>query len=404
MTSTMSSRERMMAAMTLNGPDHVPFSPYIGQGPWYEKPLFWHDQFQRTEVMLELGLDPTIDIWLPWPHPAPEVKIKTWRATGGSEPLLTKEYHTPAGILRQTVRETEDWCDARHTRWIPTTMGTEQREQFNMDILDDWNISRRSEPWVKGRDDLEALRYLMRVPEGHVLEEWKMDTARALEFARKHDLVSVARRTIVGDAFQWFCDIEQFMIWMIEDTGFVKEFLGIWQEWSLAMTKLALEAGVDVVQRRGWYEIPTFWGLKYFKEYLVPLIEEETKMVHAAGKLHVYLLPEGQGAYTPLLKEMSADVMMGVDPRMLHGGDLKSLFQAMGNNKAFWGGVNAEVTLESGKPEIIDEAVKTAIEELGGNGGLILGGFIFQQITAEMITMMIASWKKYREMHAVRRG
>jgi len=35
--STMTSRERMLAALTRQGPDHVPFSPYIGQGPWWEK-------------------------------------------------------------------------------------------------------------------------------------------------------------------------------------------------------------------------------------------------------------------------------------------------------------------------------------------------------------------------------
>lgn len=386
----------MIAAITRQSPDHVPFSPYILQGPWREKPFFWRDQFQRAQAMLDLDLDPTIDIWFPWPQPSPEVKIKTWRDTRGPEPLLTKEYHTPAGVLRQTVRETEDWCDPLHTPWIPTTMGAEKREQFNMDILDDFNISRRTEPWVKGRKDLEALRYLMRIPAGHTLDEWKMDTERALAFARKHDLFTVARRTIVGDAFMWFCDIEQFIIRMIEDPEFVKEFLGIWQEWSLAMTKLALEAGVDAVQRRGWYEIPAYWSRKYFKDYLVPLIEEETKLVHAAGKLHVYLLPEGQGAYAPILKEMNADVLMGIDPRLLHGGDLKSLFKALGDQKSFWGGVNAEVELGSADPARIDKAVRSAIGDLGGNGGLVLGAFAFPQITTEIMMRMVESWKKYR--------
>jgi len=396
MAYAMSSRERMLAAMNLKGPDHVPFSPYCCQGPWYDKPLFWRDQFERARVMLELGLDPTIDIWLPWPQVDDQVEIRTWRDTTGPVPLLTKEYHTPAGVLRQTVKETEDWCDALHTPWIPTTLGAEKREQFNMDILDDWNISRRTEPWVKGRDDLEALRYLMRLPEGHVLDEWKMDTQRALEFARKHDLLSVSRRTIVGDAFQWFCDIEQFMIWMIEDPEFVREFLSIWQEWSLGVTRLALEAGVDVVQRRGWYEIPTYWGVKYFKEYLVSLIEEETRLVHDAGKLHCYLLAGGQGAYAQILRNMDHHVNMGIDPRMLHGGDMKSLFTELGDKQSFWGGVNAEVTLESGDPKAIDAAVRQAVEDLNGNGGLILGAFLFQQITAEQIMMMVDAWKKYR--------
>lgn len=396
---SMSSRERMLAALTRNPKDHVPFSPYVGQSLQLNGTIAWRDQFERAEVMLDLGLDPTIDVWLPWPQTRPEVEIRTWRDTSGPEPLLTKEYHTPAGVLRQTVRETDEWCSAAHTPWIPTTMGVERRDQFNMDLLDDWNISRRTEPWIKGREDLEALRYIMKLPEGHALDEWKMDTARAIEFAQRHDVMTVARRTVVGDAFQWFCDIEQFMIWMIEEPEFVRELLGIWQEWSLAATELALEAGVDVVQRRGWYEIPTYWGVRYFKEYLVPLIEEETKLVHDAGKLHCYLLPEGQGAYCQILEGMSVDVLMGIDPRTLHGGDMKSLFGRLGDSKSFWGGVNAEVTLQSRDQETIDRAVSEAIEELGGNNGLILGAFLFPE-AAKSLGLLIESWKKQQEICA----
>ncbi len=397
----MSSRERMLATLKRQPHDHVPFSPYIGQGPWWPEPLFWRGQLERAERMLELGLDPAIDVWLPSPEPHPDVKIKTWRdTTSGAEPMLTKEYHTPAGVLRQTVSETDDWCSSWHCHWIPTTFSVEKRNHYNMELIDDFNIPRRTEPWVKGIEDLEKLRYLIRLPEGHVLDEWRMDAQRAKEFAEKHGLLLQSRRTIVGDAFQWFCDISDFAVWMIEKPEFVKEFLGIFQEWALGLTKLALETGVDVVQRRGWYEIPAFWGPKYFKEYLVPLIEEETRLVHDAGKIHCYLLPEGQGAYASVLKDMSVDVLMGIDPRMLHGGDMISLYERLGEHKAFWGGVNAEVTLESGDTVLIDKAVKEAIGMLGGRQGFILGAFLFQQITAKSILSMIDAWKKYRQEYS----
>ena len=72
MTATqMSSRERMLAAIKRRGPDHVPFSPCIAQGPYFEEPLFWHNQIERAQRMLELGLDPVMDIWLPDPQPHP---------------------------------------------------------------------------------------------------------------------------------------------------------------------------------------------------------------------------------------------------------------------------------------------------------------------------------------------
>ena len=395
MNNTMSSRERMTAALTRQSPDHIPFSTFIAQGPWWDPPLRWRGQFDRARIMLELGLDPTIDIWLPDPQPHPDVEIKTWRDTTGAEPLLTKEYHTPAGVLRQTVRETEDWIDDQHAHWTPTIFGVENRNHYNLDLFDDWNVSRRTEPWVKGPEDLEKLQYILRLPEGHVLDEWRMDTARAIAFARKHHLFVTARRTIVGDGFLWFCDNEDFMVWSIESPAFVKDFFAVFQEWALALTELALEAGVDLVQRRGWYEVPTYWGPERYHEYLSPLVEEETQLVHQAGKLHSYLLPEGHGIYAPILKEMTVDALMGIDPRMLGQGDMAWLADELGAEKSFWGGVDAEVTLESQDPVAIDQAVERAVTTLGRRGGLVLGALIFQNISTRAILYLIDSWRRH---------
>ena len=388
----------MLAAMNRQPMDHVPFSPHIWQGPVGQGQLCWGNQVERTEHMLDLGLDPVVDIWLPDVHPHPDVEIRTWRDKSGTEPLITKEYHTPAGVLRQTVRETDDWCDPSHAHWIPTTFGPEIRTHFNMEIFDDHNVSRRTEPWVKGSEDLEKLRYLIRLPEGYVLDEWRMDAERAMELAGKHDVVTMARRTIVGDAFQWFCDIPDFMCWMIESPEFVREFLSIFEEWAMLQTELALELGVDVVQHRGWYDIPNYWGIKYFEEYLAPFIRSQADMVHNAGKLYSYLLPEGHGIYAEMLHDMPIDVLQGIDPRMLHRGDMKSLFAALGDNKCFWGGVSTEVTLSSNDPQEIDAAVKEAITSLGGNNGLVLSAIMSRFLPMDAIVHMIDAWKKYRSL------
>ena len=392
----MSSRERMVAALKREDPDYIPCSLQICQGPWWKEPFFWHDQIERAERCLELGLDPTIDIWLPDPEPHPDVEIRSWRERQGEDILITKEYHTPAGVLRQTVKETGHWCDTLHGLWQPTTFGSGQRTQFGVDLFDDHNVSRRTEPWVKGPEDLEKLRYIIRPPQGYALDEWRMDAERALEFAEKYQVLTTARRTIVGDAFQWFCDIPWFMLQLYDDPEFVEEFLGIFQEWSLRLVDLVLEVGVDLVQYRGWYETPTYWGVKGFQRHLVPLIEEQCQLVHAAGKLHSYLLPEGYGAYADVLKEMDSDAIYSFDPRMLHGGDLPELFAKLGDCWSFWGGVNAEVALHSGDPEVIDKAVRDAIEILGGNGGLILSAMMFHGVSEESILLMIQAWRKYR--------
>ena len=122
--------------------------------------------------------------------------------------------------------------------------------------------------------------------------------------------------------------------------------------------------------------------------------------MHAAGKLHTYLLPEGQGAFAEVLGEVDTDVLQGIDPRMLHGGDLEALFDRFGETRSFWGGVNAEVTLQSKDREQIDQAVREAIEALAGNGGLVLSAFLFPEVPQESIGMMIESWRRHCRLKA----
>ena len=390
----MTSRERMLAAIKRENTDHVPLSMYIGNWAYFGDPLMWNDQIERAERLLGLGADPTFDIWMPDPQPGKEVQVKSWREKKGDEILITKEYHTPAGILRQVVRETDDWCTTRHGPWIPTTWGSEKRDHFGIDLFDDWNISRRIEPWVKSRKDLEKLRYIIRPIEGHILDEWRMDAERVMEYADRMGLLTVARRTIVGDAHQWFCDIPWFMIQLFEDTEFVTEFFSIFQEWSTKLVEMCLDIGVDVIQYRGWYEIPTFWGPQFWKEFIGPCIEEQADITHQAGKLLTYLLPRGHEAYADVLKETQIDVCQGIDPLNLGGGNLNDLYGKLGGRKAFWGGVNAEVTLESQDYGRIECEVKEAVEVLNKSGGLILSSFIFEESPLQGTLNFIKAWKK----------
>lgn len=390
----MSSRERMLAALRRQETDHVPCSPYIGQGPWLKEPLFWFDQVTRAKRMLELGLDPVMDIWLPYPQPHPDVRIKTWREKKGTEMLLTKEYHTPAGVLRAVIRETDDWCNPMHSNWAPTTWGDEKRHAFSLELFDDWAVSRRVEPWLKGRDDLDKLRYLIRPPEGHVLDEWRMDAQRAMEHAKNLDILTRSRRTIVGDAGQWFCDINWFTMQLCEDPQFTRDFLGIFQEWSMKLIQLVLELGVDVVQYRGWYEVPTFWGPRLWKQYIGPCIEAQASLTHSAGRLFEYLITQGHGTYADVLRESSVDSLFGLDPKALGAGDLRMLFAELGQQKAFWGGVNETVTLESQDYSRIKQEVCEAIDILGCNHGLILSANVWYTTPIRGVMAMIDAWKE----------
>ena len=353
---------------------------------------------ERAKVLLALGLDPTIDIWLPDPVPHPEVRIKTWKEWDREKGcyLIYKEYHTPAGVLRQVVKETEDWLSSDHVLWIPTTLGIGQRGRYGIELFDDWNVSRRTEPWVKGEKDLEKLKYLIRIPEGWILDEWREDALRAKKFAEEHGLLTMVRRTIVGDAFQWMCDIPSFLIAMVENPAFVEEFLGIFHEWSLKMTELALDLGVDVIQRRGWYENPDFWGTKYFEKFLKPSIEEETELVHEGDALHCYLLVEGHMIYLDILDSMDVDILWGIDS-VMGGVNFEVVKEKLGRKKTLLGGLNAEVTLTMGKEEKIRESVREAIKILGPGGGFVLSPMaaMWSDTPWESLEIAIDEWRKY---------
>jgi hypothetical protein len=338
---------------------------------YFAPKVHWLNQFERAECLTGLGCDPMINIWLPTPEPSNEVDIKVLREKKDGKIFLTKEFHTPAGVLKQTLHETEDWCDYEHVYWVQQTLGSGDRQDFGMHVFDDWNVSRRTEPWVKGREDLEKLKYVLKKPADWKLEEWRHDTQRAIEYAKKHGLLTCVRRTIVSDANQWFCDIPWFMMQLYDDPGFVEEFLAIFEDVARWQAELVLEMKPDLFQRRGWYDIPDFWGGSHYEKYILPSINREADRVHEAGCIHAYLLTEGWGAYLKTFKKLKTDLMWGLDPYMCRA-DLHEIKKGIGGKKTILGGVSFERDLLMSTPEDAKKAISRVIGEMAPGGGFIL--------------------------------
>ena len=73
----------------------------------------------------------------------PRVTVKEWLEDqpGETRPVMVKEYHTPGGILRTEVRQTDDW------RWGD-----------HVPLFDDYLVPRTKKFLVTGPEDLDALR------------------------------------------------------------------------------------------------------------------------------------------------------------------------------------------------------------------------------------------------------
>jgi len=370
MPEALSSRERYLTTFRHREPDRVPILLDTNALVFFTPQARWYNQFERALVMLDLGCDPIINVWLPTPVVHPDVNVRTWRERGkDGRTYLGKEFQTPAGPLRQVVVETDDWCDYWHGFWIQRTLSCHQRDTYGMDLFDDWNVSRRTEPWVKGRQDLPKLRYVLQKPSGWQLDEWRHDAQRALEFARRHDLLTMARRTIVTEAALWLCDMTWFTMQFHDDPGFVEEFLEIMEPVAHRQAELALEAGVDVVQRRGWYDFPDFWGGR-FERYILPSINDEARRVHQAGKLHCYLLTMGWAAYLDAFQKLETDILWGADP--FEGGAPLQTFKARLRDKTLLGGISGERHLIQGTEPQVREAVRRAVAALAPGGGFVL--------------------------------
>ena len=404
MTNEMTSRERMLAAIGREPVDHIPLgqvfhSTVLGTPPDRQ----WNNQFERAQVMKDMGLDPVIDIWMPMPEPPQGVTVLRWNEEDpdGPDLLMCAEYETPAGKLVQMVRKTPDWYGSTHHRFINAWDGDAFRPEDTYDeleMLDDWFTRRYKVPLVKGPQDLDALQYLLKAPQGTARDEWIRNALEAKRIASEMDLLTHARRLSVGDWFMWVCLIEDFCIAMVEDPEYVERFCDVCQEYNFEVLDLVLEVEPDLIQYRGWYDTPDYWGTKRFRNILVPRIAELGARVHEGGSLYCYLLPEGYTLYREDLRRLDVDVYFGIEPLAARKSeDLALVKSALGENSAFWGGVNSHVTVGTRPPEEIDEAVRTAIETLGPLG-LILNAAIYimdDDVTWDRFMILVNAWKRY---------
>jgi hypothetical protein len=361
MKMSMSSKERMVAAIRCQEVDHIPLgqvfhSTVLGTPDAKQ----WDNQFQRAEVMKDLGLDPVIDIWMPTPKPPSEIAVRKWQEDDpdGPDVLLCAEYETPAGKLVQKVRRTRDWYHPSHHRFLPDWQGYAHREPHEfeqIEMMDDWFTRRYKMPLISGPDDLDKLEYLLQPPTGHALDEWITNARKAQQYANQMGLLSQARRVSVGDWFMWLCLIEEFLYAMIEQPDYVSRFYEIIQRYNRQTLELVLQA-VCV------------------------------------------LMPEGYTLYQDILDQMAVDVYFGLDPMAARKSeDLATVKEAFDDRHCIWGGVNAPTTVGRGSDEEIDEAVKFAIETLGPTG-LILNASMYlcdDDVPWDRFMVFVEAWRRY---------
>lgn len=357
--SELSSRERLLGAINLEEPDRIPLLlRFFGRQYLVERGRPWNDQFDRVDQLLRLGLDDAVGISPQLSH-REGVRIRRWKETETGEryPLIVKEYETAGGTLRQVARQTPDWPQGD-----------------DVHLFDDYNVppARTRKYPVDNAADLDALTCLFGEPTGEELDDFKTYAGKVEDFSNSREVLVEGEGPMLGDAAVWLCGIEKVVLSEVKDPRFLNRLLEIIHGWDMLRIRMLLEAGVDIVFHRGWYESAMFWSPSAYCKFLAPLIREEVEAVHRAGVKFGYIATRDITPLLGIISEMGVDLLFGPDP--VEGNcDLRRVKEEVGEDVCLWGGVNSAVTLEQGSKGQIWDAVSEAVRILAPGGGFILG-------------------------------
>jgi hypothetical protein len=383
----MSSRERIRAAVRHRQVDHLPLCFHgIGHQQVWSLSLRYPDQFDLARFYLDLGLDTGL-IGGPPDYSSKGFEAREWTEDCADEgcSLMLKEYTTPRGALRQVIRKHEYPFDS-----VP--------------LFSDHHVppTRSSEYCVEKEEHLDALECILQPPGADELAEYRGWMAAARKFCDDNGILLSGYHQGIGDPLFWLSGIEPVLVAAVEDPAFIRRYVEILAQWSLAMLEIHIDAGVDVLVRRGWYESADFWSPRLYREFLFEPLKREIEAAHQAGVLVNYCMNSGTMPLLGMFRELGFDIYSLIDPT-LGDTDMTRIKGQVGDVIALYGGVSNHRVLETGTPQEVRQAVAEAVEALAPGGGFILGlGDVLDYTMSHPDTSernfheMIEAWRKIR--------
>ncbi|MEW6358293.1 MAG: uroporphyrinogen decarboxylase family protein [Planctomycetota bacterium] len=376
-----------MAAIQHQPVDHVPLCfDGLCHGSVRFVTKLHPDPFERARFYLDLGADTAIVVNPPL-YAGNGLQTKQWKEEPPGEryPLLFKEYITPRGSLRQVVRKTEDYPDA-------------------ISLFSDHNVpaGRSKEYLIQKEEDLDKLPYILSPPAGKDLDHFYQNAKRARTFCEESQIFMSGYSAGVGDSVIHLSGVEPVLTAALENPAFLKRYVEIVSDWSLKRTEIWIEAGVDLIVRRGWYESTDFWSPALYRQFLFEPLKKEVDLAHQAGVKFTYVMNSGAMPLLDIFKEIAFDIYSNIDP-LTPGTDLARIKSTIGDQIALCGGVNNNLVMEKGTEAEVEAAVADAMRILSPNSGFILapGDSLDFFGTAEETTKrnfhkMIEVWRRLR--------
>ncbi|MEW6357463.1 MAG: uroporphyrinogen decarboxylase family protein [Planctomycetota bacterium] len=376
----MTPRERLLAAIRREETDYIPCAPTFWSSPTVEG-YRWESLDERFDVCINrLGVDAAFDLGVSAAR-HPDVKELAWveEKSGERYPLIHKEIETPAGTLTCTVRKTEDYP---HGDDIP--------------LVSDFVVSRIVKPWIETMEDVEKYSYLCMPPPDDAIGRLRASLASRRELLDKYQIPVRSACGMGLTASLSLCGAEGAALLSVDKPDVIEALAEVEHRAAMQRVKLAVELGVDMISRNGFYETTDFWSPAQIERFILPRLQREVRLAHEGGVPVVYTVCTGLMPMIPQLQKSGVDCLIAIEP-VLGNQDMKVIARELGKDKCIWAGVSGPIHIGEGSPEEVRAAVREAAATFGRRG------FILSAVPSirphwpwENVMAMIDEWKKVR--------
>ena len=354
-TARMTSRERLLAAYRHKPVDRIPCSPRVHA--WMRE--YYGDSGLASILRMadEFGFDPHLNVGV-FSHPVgltPSVdfqlpNVEAWiskEEPDGDLRVVRRVFRTPAGELTDVTK-------------VPPPGDRSFGVSPN---------PFRTEYLVKGREDVEALRFLVLDP-GAASLDYYFNAERCFGdrgLVALNIMSPLCHRA--GDAVS----MVDLMIAFYEDREFFDAIVDLFHDQMMREIEYAIQGGV-VHFFANWYynSMSAGWSPTIWRDVFAPQLTAMCDRVHAAGgTVNFY----DDGKFMPiadLLADTGIDVLQTLTPPPVGDTDLAELKRCIGDRVCLMGYVDLIYVVQRGTPELIEQTVREAIETAGPTG-FILG-------------------------------
>jgi uroporphyrinogen decarboxylase len=341
--TAMTSRDRILAALSHQPADRVPISTYELVG-WNSRAFENREPSYRRLMDAIRERTDCLAMWNPssnatFLETACPVEIDTVERREGNVTITRRVLHTPKGDLTQTTKVFDDV----HTVW-------------------------QTEHWCKTPADVDKALSVPYVP----LDYDASDHARIRQEMGDRGIVmaSLADPLLLAAELMEF---GEFTIWAAHETGHFARTVDILRERNQENLRRLLKAnGVELYRICGpEYATPPYLPPALFERFVVPYVTEMVDAIHAAGgrvRLHCH----GRiGRVLDMIARTGADAIDPCEPPPDGDIPLAEIKRRAGGKLCLFGNLELKL-LEHGSPEDVTAAVKQCMRDAKDGGGYVI--------------------------------